>query len=193
MLNSTKREKLIMPRREKGHFLPSTKREITGVVVVLIPKKRVWRDYGERESFVNCYVWREREIFGQGRYRHKVECVGPPTYFWFFTKMPLCSFLLQMNMAKLVFIFCIQNTFLGTKNQNWVQVTKPNKFFSGRSHKKLQWIYNTHIFSPNQTPSNILIPPTTILDAITIIFNVRSGICTLLRRIGCRQWNWGCN
>ena len=33
------------------------------VVVVLIPKKRVWRDYGERESFVNWYVWRERERY----------------------------------------------------------------------------------------------------------------------------------
>jgi len=139
MLNSTKREKLIMPRRERGRFFPSTKREIAGVVVVLIPKKREWRDYGERESSVNWYVGREREteIFGQGRYRHKVECVGPHIS-GFFTKMPLCSFLLKMNMAKLVFIFCIQNTFLGTKNENWVQVTKPNKFFSGRFHKKLQ-------------------------------------------------------
>ena len=101
-------------------------------------RRRGCEETMEREKALLTGMCGEREIFGQGRYRHKVECVGPPTYFWFFTKMPLCSFLLQMNMAKLVFIFCIQNTFLGTKNQNWVQVTKPNKFFSGRSHKKLQ-------------------------------------------------------
>ena len=70
-----------------------------------------------------------------------------PLYFTIFTKLPLYSFSMKMNTMKKCFHFLYSNpTFWILKNENWVQVLKPNKFFCGGSHWKLKMKTKNTIF-----------------------------------------------
>ena len=70
----------------------------------------------------------------------------------FFTKISLYSFSRKWIYQKVVFSFCIQILFFYIKNENKIQIQSQNKFFSGRSNKKLKMNtkYTFLLLKPNR-------------------------------------------